>query len=789
MRGQCPLLFPKPLASDSGESRSLLWPHGQNADSGERVTGTECAHMLRRALLFVLPLALCAAALETHPQVLPSGWRLTAPQGPHAATGTMPQGIALSPDGSMLAVVESGATPAALRILDSGSLAEREVIPLPGAFGKPVWLDAGHVAVAGANSDAILHVDVAAKSVTPVLVGKGSWPAALAASAGGSIASVNDGDGTVSIGSTRIRVGDHPSDAVFSRDGSKLYVAVRDPSEVDVVDVATHSVAAKIPVGLHPAALALSADGSTLYVANSDDDSVSEIDTRSNAKTRDVFVGLQQGRLSGYGASPNALFVSGGDLFVSLGAENAVAVVRDGRVFERIPAGWYPAGIALAGNGMLYVANGLGEGAPANPQFNPLVRHSKGYVAAITVGSVRAIPEAEYEHGKAQSQEVVRNARQLWTPAPHSRTILRARGPIAHVIYVIKENRSYDQVLGDVAGANGDPKLAMFGRSITPNQHAIAQRFGVFDNAYVDALVSASGHNWTDAAFANDYVQRFWPSNYANRRDLYDFQSGNAPDVPHSGYLWDAAKKAGITYRDYGEDIDFPGNGVAMGVNTFPGLAGHFDPRYIGWDLSYSDLSRYREWAREFDAFVANGNLPQFEIVYLPNDHTYATVPGKLTPQAYIATNDWAVGRLVEHVSHSRYWKSTAIFILEDDAQNGPDHVSDQRSTFYIASPYARGGVQHAHYSTAGFVHTMELLLGLQPLSIYDATARPLYDAFALTPVNARPYSAVKPAIDLQAINSKAAYGAAISAKLDFRKPDAADPSVLSDILAHAAQH
>lgn len=172
--------------------------------------------------------------------------------------------------------------------------------------------------------------------------------------------------------------------------------------------------------------------------------------------------------------------------------------------------------------------------------------------------------------------------------------------------------------------------------------------------------------------------------------------------------------------------------------------------------------------------------------MYLPNDHTYATRAGKLTPQAYIATNDWAVGKLVAHVSHSRFWKSTAIFILEDDAQNGPDHVSDQRSTFYIASPYAKGGVQHAHYSTASFVHTIEMLLGLHPLSIYDATARPLYGAFALAPVNARPYEAVKPTVDMQSVNTKAAYGSAISAKLDFSKPDEADPALMSEILAHA---
>lgn len=743
--------------------------------------------MLRRALLLVLPFAFGAAALGIRPQtLLPSGWRLVPPQGALADTGTMPQGIAISPDGTMLAVVESGVAPPALRILDAATLRERRVVPLKGAFGAPVWRNEKHVVVAGANADALFDADVTGGAISTTAIRKGSWPAGLAADANGTLASVDDGDGSVTIGGAQVKVGDHPSSALFSRDGRTLYVAVRGTSEVVAVDVRSQRVTARIPVGLHPAALALSGDGAQLYVAESDDDAVGVIDTKSNKKTGDIAVGFNEARLRGYGASPNALFVHGGDLFVSLGGANAVALIRHGRLVERIPAGRYPTGVAVGSNGTLYVANGHGERAPANPQFNPLNRKTGGYVGEITAGSVRQVPASAYASAQTESYAVTQAAMPQWAPAPQ--TVLRANGPIRHVIYIIKENRSYDQILGDVKGADGDPSLAMFGERVTPNQHAIARRFGTFDNAYVNALVSADGHNWTDAAFANDYVERFWPPNYGGRRDSYDFQDGGGADVPHSGYLWDAAKRAHITYRDYGEDIDDPGHGIAAPVNTFPGLAGHFDPRYIGWDLSYSDLSRYAEWQREFDAFVRAHDLPQLEIVYLPNDHTSGTAPGHLTPQAYIATNDLAVGKLVEHVSHSPYWRSTAIFILEDDAQNGPDHVSDQRSTFYIASPYARGGVRHEHYSTAGFVRTIELLLGLKPLSIYDATARPLYDAFALTAINAQPYIAVRPGIDLHAVNTHAAYDAEISAKLDFSRPDAVDPRLLNDIIEHSGQ-
>jgi YVTN family beta-propeller protein len=747
------------------------------------------AAMLRRALIPALLLTLTGAAMSAAAAIviLPSGWRLSAPAGPLAHTGTMPQGLALSPDGKLLAVVESGTMPAALRILQTPGLRVLSVIALKGAFGKPVWLDNEHLAIAGANTDSAFIVD-AGSGVTGQSLpkGKGSWPAAVAADNRAHLVTANDGNGTLSVFGKTVRVGQHPADLLFSKDEKTLYVSVRQTNSVGVIDAATQSVRSTIPVGLHPGALALSSDGTKLYVAETDDDAVGVIDTQSNTKIGDVPVGLHARRANAYGASPNALAVYGDDLFVSLGAENAVALVRNGHVVERIPAGWYPTGVAVGADGTLYVSNGKGEGAPANPQFDPFNPRSGGYVADITKGSVRAIPRSAYERAAASTAAVLANAEPEWTPAPAGETIIRAGGPIKHVIYVIKENRSYDQVLGDIAGANGDPKLVSFGAAITPNQHAIARRFGVFDNAYTNSQISPDGHNWTDAALANDYVERFWPVITAKRRSLYDMENSTAPIVPHNGYLWDAAKRAHISYRDYGEHLFVPLNGpITIPLNTAPGLAGHFDERYVGWDPAYSDNDRYAEWLREFKQFENNGELPQLEIVYLPDDHTSGTRPGMRTPYAYVETNDWAVGRIVDQISHSRYWKDTALFILEDDAQNGPDHVSDQRSTFYVASAYAKGGVHHAHYSTVSVLHTIELLLGLQPLTVYDQTARPMYDAFAMSAVNAGPFTSVRPRGDLNAVNSKAAYGASISAKLDFSHPDAADPAVLNDILAH----
>lgn len=731
--------------------------------------------------------------------VLPSGWRLSPPPAAVAVLGTMPQGVAVSPDGSRVAVVDSGILPADVRVFDAATLHAQAVIALPGAFGKPVWIDDAHLVVAGANTNALFEVDVPLKRVRTVALGPQLWPAAVAVH-GDRFAVVNDTDASATFGSLgsrfapfTVRTGAHPSDVAFSKDGTTAYVATREPNAVYAIDVARHAVAARIPVGLHPSALALSSDGRRLFVAESDDDAIAVVDTRTNRIATRIPVGLHAARLRGYGASPNALAVRGDELFVSLGAQNSVALVRGDRLVERIAAGWYPSGVAVSPrDGTLFVVNGKGERAPANPHFDPFDSKTwpTGYVANITVGSLRAIPRSAYADEARPTAAVVGNASPLWTPAPASETVLRSGGPIKHVIYIIKENRSYDQILGDLPGANGDPHLVWFGAATTPNQHAMARRFGIFDNAYANAQISPDGHNWTDAAIANDYVERFWPVISAGRRSLYDMQVGNAPDVPHSGYLWDAAKRARITYRDYGEDLFAPLAGpIKVPVNTMPGLDGHYDPRYIGWDPSYSDSDRFAEWQREFTAFANAGTLPQLEIVYLPDDHTEGTKSKMRTPDAYVAANDWAVGRLVDTVSHSRYWKSTAIFALEDDAQNGPDHVSDQRSTFYVASPYAVRGVHHDHYSTVSVLHSIELILGLPPLSIYDATAEPLYDAFSTSASNTTPFAAVRPAVDMTKINSRAAYGAAISERLDFSRPDAADPRILNDILAHTQGH
>jgi DNA-binding beta-propeller fold protein YncE len=712
-------------------------------------------------------------AQEAALNVLPNGWVVNAPVAAMVATGTMPQGAVRSPDGSMLAVVESGFNPPSLSIYATRGLRLVKRFALAGAYGRPVWIAQG-IFVAGANADALFAIDPRSATVRKIALPAKSYPVSVAEHRGVFAVAFN-GDGAVRIGPLNalrgarpIVVGVRPRSMAFSADGKRLFVAVRSASYVAAVDVAGGSVR-HISTGLHPGDVLVSGD--TLYVAQSDSDTVGSYDARTGMRRSNVFVGSVAHSI---GSSPNALALAGNKLFVSLGAANEIAVVERGRVSERLPAGWYPTDVVPDGS-ELFVVDGKGEGTKPNPRFDVMSRGYNDYVAAIQFGSIREIPAGT---AAAPNPQGAQNG----APRP-ARTILHAGGPIRHVFFILKENRTYDQILGDMPAGNGDPKLVWFGERVTPNQHALSQRFGLFDNFYASGEVSDAGHNWADGAFANDYVERTWPPVYGNRLDDDDVLTGAGAGVASGGYIWDAARRAGVTFRDYGEMALMPPIEGHIAA-TAPSLGTRFDPHYVGWDLDYSDLDRVKEWKREFDGFVAAGTLPQLEYVWLPNDHTAGTRAGKRTPAAYIATNDYAVGQIVAAISHSKVWGSSAIFITEDDAQDGADHVSDQRTTLYVASPYARGVAVHDHFATVSVLRTIELLLGMQPLSNYDATAVPLYAAFTTT-ADLAPFDAIPPKIDTTARNAKVAYGAALSARLDFRRPDAVAPGILTDILAH----
>jgi hypothetical protein len=348
---------------------------------------------------------------------------------------------------------------------------------------------------------------------------------------------------------------------------------------------------------------------------------------------------------------------------------------------------------------------------------------------------------------------------------------------------VIKENRTYDQVFGDIPEGNGDSTLCLFSNKITPNHHALAKQFVLLDNFYHDAEVSPDGHNWVTAAYATDYVEKTWPTNSGGRGGAYDFEGTNKLSRPSSRYLWDLCRKANVTYRDYGEFVE---NGKTEKDSVKPvveGLIGHVAPFFRSWDLDYSDVDRVKAWMKEFDEAERVGKLEALQIIRLPNDHTAGTLKGSLTPLAYLGQNDYALGLLVERISRSKFWKESAIFVVEDDAQNGPDHVDAHRTVALVISPYARHHfVDHTMYSTSSMLKTIELILGLPSMTQFDAAATPMCNSFTSS-YDLKSYSSLPPNIDIEEKNMASAYGSDRSGELNFAEEDAVPDVEFNEII------
>jgi phospholipase C len=355
------------------------------------------------------------------------------------------------------------------------------------------------------------------------------------------------------------------------------------------------------------------------------------------------------------------------------------------------------------------------------------------------------------------------------------------------VIYIIKENRTYDQVLGDIPEGNGDQRYTLFGQKVTPNEHAIARQFTLIDNLYHNAEVSATGHFWTDSAIASEYVEKLWPSVNSGRggKKRQDFHD-DPDDFPSSGFIWDMCAKKGLSYRSYGEFGRVRNSTVPGEVHpATASLESHVSPTYRGADAiaTFSDSARYNIWKREFETYVKDGNLPTFEVISLPGDHTVATRPGAQTPSAMVAENDLALGNILDDISHSPYWINTAVFVIEDDAQNGPDHVDCHRTTAFVVSPYVRRKfVDHTMYSAVSVIRTMELILGLPPMTQYDAAAMPMWALFQAAP-NLASYTAQPAQISIHELNTPQSFGAAASLEMPLDEADEADDGQLNEIL------
>ncbi len=583
----------------------------------------------------------------------------------------------------------------------------------------------------------------------------------------------------------------------------RLYVSLWNQAAVEVVDTTTFAVRERWPVEEHPNEMVLTKDGRRLFVANANRNTVTVLDTATGRASETLLAELQPGALSGNTPNSLALTPDGKRLFVANANINTLAVfdvaeTGKARSLGFIPTGWYPTSVRVSSDGhKLFVANGKGSISRANRHGEkPGIKTPGGvseYIAGLLQGTISLIDLPVAEKFDAQMAAWSATA---FACVPKAAAEDRAASPIPvqaggtsplkYVIYIVKENRTYDQVLGDMKEGNGDPSLCLFGEAITPNHHAIAREFVLLDNFYVESEVSADGHEWTMGAYASDFVEKTWPLSYGHdRRGKYPYPAeGNfALATPAGGYLWDRAKEAGVTYRSYGEWVTNGRKPGEPGTAKAKALIGHIDPFYRTFEMAYPDAKRADRFISELQRFEQEGEMPRLQIVRLPNDHTSGTSPGKPTPIAHVGDNDRALGLVVEALSKSKFWPQTAIFCVEDDAQNGPDHVDAHRTIAFAASPYVKRGARDSTlYSTSSMLRTMELILGLKPMSQFDAAAIPMFASFQAEP-DLKPYVAKEVAVDLDEKNAKTAWGADRSRKMNFAKEDAVDDLQLNELI------
>jgi len=796
--------------------------------------------MLRRlvvpVLLLLLPPAASAVEKPAPPSsrrqvpgregnavLLPNGWKI-APAGRHVTVGDLPLAMAESPDGGTLVITNNGYDKPSLTVVDLRRLTVPASVPLDDAWLGLVWHpDGKRLYASGGAASTVQELRVGAKGLEKGAVftlkkpDKTSFVGGLAVSPDGKrLYAVHVLGQTLSAidletGQTAQTV-DLPAEAyttLAAPDGKTLFVSLWGGAKVLLFDAATLASQGEVAVGEHPNAMVLSKDGARLFVACANTNEVWVVDLA--ARTARERIGIALEPLAPPGSTPNGMGLSpdGATLLVANADNNTVALVdvsRPGlsRVRGFIPTGWYPTAAQFSRDGKrIFILSGKGLTSSANPRGRqPGVPGATGqYIGELLQGSLSVLPVPDDKTLAGYTQTVYRltpytaASRLVPKGVPAGSPVPRKVGgasPIKYVFYVIRENRTYDQILGDLPQGNGDPNLCLFGEDVTINAHALAREFVLFDNFYVNAEVSYDGHAYSMGAYATDAVEKIWPMYYADRGGDY-LSEGNGRQrnpygniaAPANGYLWDACNRAKVSVRSYGEFVSWQDEEAKGKVRpSVPGLVGKIDEDYPQYDLDVLDARRVDLWLEEFRRFEADGKLPRLSIIRLPRDHTLGTRAGSPTPRAMIAENDQALGRLVEVISHSRYWKESAIFVVEDDAQNGPDHVDAHRSVTLMISPYARrGAVDSTLYTTAGVLRTMELILGLTPMSQYDAAATPMYRAFQAKP-NLTPFDRREPRIPLDEKNAPTAWGAEASAAMNLdTEADLAPELALNEIL------
>lgn len=762
--------------------------------------------------------------------LLPNGWSLT-PAGHSLPLGDLPLNIAVSSSRRYLAVTNNGQSTQTVQLIDAVKEQILDSVIIPKSWlGLVFSADEKFLYASGGNDNRILKYAVhpagphALALVDSIVLGK-KWPekispAGLALDDRRGILYVVTKDNNslyiVDVASRaivrRISLGGEAYTCLLSKDGSELYITCWGCDRLLVFDTKKRSFTGDgIPVGDNPNDMCLSKNGRWLFVANANDNSVSVMDIRDRKVVETLNAALFPNSLPG--STTNALALSADDktLYVANADNNCLAVFdvsSPGAGLSKgfIPVGWYPTAVQVVGN-RIWVANGKGFTSLANPRGpNPMARRQEvnyqqgdkhraqpvQYIGGLFRGTMSIIPEPDEKQLGAYSAQVYQNtpytkagemtaAGEAGNPIPMK---VGDKSPINYVFYFIKENRTYDQVLGDVVAGNGDTSLVLFGQRVTPNQHALVNEFTLLDNFYVNAEVSMDGHNWSMGAYATDYIEKTWPTSYGNRGGDYDGEGNRAVANNKGGFLWDDCQRAGVSYRSYGEFGEKGGPKQDGQPNPLiTSLRGHYCASYTGWDLSFSDTARFSQWKMDFDSLAAAGSLPKLNIIRIGNDHTAGLRRGAPTPFAYVADNDLAVGEFVEYLSKSPIWKESLIVILEDDAQNGPDHVDAHRSPCYIAGGLVkRHFVDHTLYTTTSVLRTIELVLGIPPMTQYDAASNTLWKCLTAEP-DLTPFRAVPANINLTDKNTAVNEWSRKSAGLDLTREDRVPDKLFNEIL------
>lgn len=754
--------------------------------------------------------------LDSHITVLPTG-KLLDPAGRTIDVGNMPLSIAVAPDGRHAFVLLSGWRQQGLQMVDLATGGVIQTLPQKSAFfGLAITPDGRSIYTSGATQNAIYRYDrrdgrIGAQTTLALgppdsLLEHARIAAGIALSRDSRFVYVAENmvDSLSVVDAATGRVGQHlrtshyPYAIVVDQSG-RLYVSAWGASVVDVFEPTGSRLArrASIDVGRHPSGLCLSPNGDRLFVALSGTDEIAIVDTKAGKVISTLSDAAADSPREG--STPNALVVSrdGSRLFVAEADNNAVAVfdlsTSDAGIHTsnaittlagRMPVLWYPTALALLGDSLL-VVSGKGRGTranPAAPKDGSVDPDPRTYTLGQLDGTISILDAAPSPTVLAQLS--TRVARANGWDAPRS---IPAHPPIEHAILIIKENRTYDQVLSDLPSGDGDTSLIFFPRSVSPNHHALAERFGLYDRFFTNAEVSSQGHPWSVSAYVTEYTEKTVPSLYSDRRA--EVNEGDV-DEPSTGFLWTAAARKGLEVRDYGEyaepnpdSLKSSGDGEKRPYRAVrPSLTPFVNPDYPSFNMAIPDQRRADVWIDEFHRFVRAGKMPELEILHLPADHTAGARPGRCTPRACMADNDLALGRIVEALSRSPFWKNTAVFVVEDDSQAGPDHIDSHRSVLLVISPYSRRGTIHRFVNTTDVLATIEEILGIPPLSQFDRFGRPLHNVWNAT-ADLTPYTASVPQQSITETNPPRGVGAAESMRLNLSAADRIDDARFNRLL------